>query len=474
VSELSPDPLLGTVIHGFRVERKLGEGGMGKVFVARHEALPIYKVVKVLLPDYSRDDQIRARFLREAEAVARMDHPNVITVDNFGTLPTGELFLMMPLLTGRPLDEYLRAAGKLGRHHTLQVAGQIASALQHAHGLGIVHRDLKPGNVFMERRDDQDKVKLLDFGIAKDARSGDPTRRTRTGMSIGTPSYMACEQYDDAANVTPTADVFALAILVVEMLTGHLPWGVHEPNILYFRQKTEPPMLTSDVPRAWMPVLRAALAPDPQSRPATARAFVAALASNLEAQPPFWPSGAELLREVAPDLVKHATPHEATVRARSSGVGSVRSAAPLDATIRPISQHLRDSAQTVRALPSPARAAPTTLSASSGVTTPNPQPPRKPRRGALVLLGVGGVAVVAGVLAIGASRSERPSEGLPAAARADASIDARRPPVTDAQAHADAPAPAVDAGDDRKDLRKPADRRGQRPQPTEDLFDRRN
>ena len=335
--EASREPLIGAVIHGFRIERKLGEGGMGKVFVARHESLAIFKVVKVLLPEYSQNKHVRARFLREAEAVAGMDHPCVITVDNFGSLPSGELFLMMPLLSGHPLDAYLRAASKLGAHHALQIAAQVASALQHAHARGIVHRDLKPGNIFVERRSGRDVVKLLDFGIAKDANVA-VGARTQAGISLGTPSYMACEQYDDASGVTAAADVFALAVVIVEMLTGTLPWGLGLDNVLYFRQKSEAPNFGPEVPRAWRPILSAALSPDPARRPPSARALVIELAAALDARPPIWAAGLQVVEAAAPDLVQRPAAVDATVRSSGSlrrSSLSVSSAALAVASPRP-------------------------------------------------------------------------------------------------------------------------------------------
>jgi serine/threonine protein kinase len=296
------------------------------VFVARHESLAIFKVVKVLLPEYSQNKHVRARFLREAEAVAGMDHPCVITVDNFGALPSGELFLMMPLLSGHPLDAYLRAASKLGAHHALQIAAQVASALQHAHARGIVHRDLKPGNIFVERRSGRDVVKLLDFGIAKDANVA-VGARTQAGISLGTPSYMACEQYDDASAVTAAADVFALAIVIVEMLTGTLPWGLGLDNVLYFRQKSEAPTFGPEVPRAWRPILSSALAPDPARRPPSARALVVELAAALDARPPIWPAGLQVVETSAPDLIQRPAAVDATVRSSGNLQRSALSAA---------------------------------------------------------------------------------------------------------------------------------------------------
>jgi len=411
--------LIGTAIHGYRVERKLGEGGMGQVWVARHEHLPdLVRVVKTLLPEYARVDQIRDRFFDEARIVSRFDHPNVIKVENFGTLPTGELFLIMPLLQGRPLDEVLRTAGKLGPHHTLQIAAQIGSALHYAHARGIVHRDLKPGNVFLERKGNVDVVKLLDFGIAKDASTSGANKKTRAGLAMGTPSYMACEQYEDASAVTAAADVFALAIVIWEMLTGQLPWGLLPEAILYDKQKREQPLPTPDIPRAWVPVLVAALQPEPRKR-ATARNLIIALGNELPALPPVWKSGAQIVKDVATDLISDATPDDETVRAKGNALlsaipiypsvasdpsspfpASNPASGPVPAYAAP---SMPPTANERRGGAVPAAPPPTTLSASSGVSVASPITLGKPRSGMLIALGIGGAAL-AGALTFGIAR----------------------------------------------------------------------
>lgn len=460
------EALIGTVIHGYRIERKLGEGGMGQVFIAQHLRLPhLRRVVKTLLKQYAMVEQLRSRFFREAEAVSRLSHDNIITVENFGELPSGELFLMMPLLNGRPLDEVLRTAGKLGPHHTLQIAAQIAGGLQHAHAHGIVHRDLKPGNVFVERRGNQDVVKLLDFGIAKDASAKDAANansRTRTGLAMGTPSYMACEQYDDAASVGPTADVFALAVVIVEMLTGNLPWGVHADGVLYFRQKTEVPTLTSDVPRAWGPSLLAALAPEPARRPPSARAFVVALANELPALPPVWKTGAQIVKDIAPDLITNSAPDEATIRAKGNAPLSAIPIYPSlasdasdpaphsDPALASSSAYAAPSMPaTVSGRPAPLAPPPTTLTASSGVALSAPS--ARTRSTALVALGVGGAAL-AGALTFGLAKMRAgSSQHAGAATRIDASTpsgDARLEavaPIDAAREEVPATSPLLDA-----------------------------
>lgn len=383
-------PLIGAVINNqYRIERKLGEGGMGMVFAARHVRLAHLRfAIKLLVSNYARHEHIRARFFREADAVSRLNHPNIIKVADFGELPDGQLYLVMPLLDGRPLDEYLRVAGKLGAHHALAIAAQVGSALRHLHGHDIVHRDLKPGNIFIERQNGAEIVKLLDFGIAKDARDADKKAATHAGFALGTPFYMASEQYRDASTVTAAADVFALAVVLVEIMTGQLPWGYGEQGVVLLRQLQEPPQFGPEILRAWIPILTQALAPDPRERPQSAREFILALANVLEALPPLWKDGMGIVDDVARDLITNAAPDDATVR---SGSGPMASAVPSSAPI------------TVNARPVPAVASaspPTTLAASSGVVAAAQSP--APRRGMLVLLGLG-VALVASGLIVAAT-----------------------------------------------------------------------
>lgn len=409
------DPLLGTVVHEHRIIRRLGAGGMGQAHLAQHVTLEHLRIViKTVLKEHSGNPELRARFYAEAALMSRLSHPNIVQIQNFGTLPSGELFFYMPYLEGRPLDEILRSAAKLGPHHVLQLMAQTASALQHVHGRNIVHRDLKPGNLFVTREKTYDKIKLLDFGISKDiAPAATSGVRTHAGAAIGTPQYMPCEAYIDAATVGPTADVFSLAVIIVEMLTGQLPWGAHPAVVMYNLQNNEPPSLTSDVPRAWDPILRGALSPDPTKRPPSARAFIIALANELPPLPPFWKSGAKIVGDVAEDLITEATPLEETVRAPNN--------TPL--TSIPIYPALASSPSvlnpivTPAAAPTPARmpasmpatvnarpavaSPPSSISGSSGhaLTPTAPAPtPSKPRGTLLGVLGLGTVVLVTGAI----------------------------------------------------------------------------
>jgi serine/threonine-protein kinase len=309
------DPLIGTRVNGFAIQRRLARGGIGAVYVAEHLRLPhIRKVIKVLLPEHAQDPQLRRRFECEAEVVSKLKHDHILEIDDFGALPDGQLWLMMPLLDGESLRGLLRRSGRLAEHRALLILLQLCSALEHAHGAGVVHRDLKPENVFVCPTEKQPfSIKLLDFGIATLRDAGDAGLAARADAPSGTPSYMAVEQYEDAGAITPLADICALAIMACEMVTGRLPWGRHDRVMQYILQRTARPVLDG-MSSGWREVVQTALAAEPRHRPRSARAFAVALASETPAIPPHVPSGAEMLRTVSPELGQHALPDDDTVR----------------------------------------------------------------------------------------------------------------------------------------------------------------
>jgi serine/threonine-protein kinase len=312
-----PDPLIGKAILSFRIEEKLAEGGMGVVYLARHKELAnTLKVIKVLLPAYAGDPMIRRRFRREAEAASLLKHDKILGVDNFGTLEDGQLFMMVPFLDGEPLDVYLhKRGGRLAPHRALHLIVQICDALDHAHARGVIHRDLKPGNIFIVSTSDNPYLpKLLDFGIAKMIGTQEAGPRTRSGVAIGTTGYMAVEQYEHADEVAAAADVYSLATMIWELVTGRRPWEHTDQALLYFQQRTvipdRPPI--DVMPADWADVLLRALSVDPSARP-SARELAVALASALPAVGRV-PSGAEILAALAPHFVRKAAPDDDTVR----------------------------------------------------------------------------------------------------------------------------------------------------------------
>lgn len=316
------DPLIGLTFYDYRVEKKLAQGGMGAVYLLCHKLLPdIRKVLKVILPEYASHPVIRERFEREAQAVSQLKHPHIAKIDSVSTIE-GQPCMLIPFLDGKPLDEFIRAhGGRLAPHRVMHIAAQIASALHYAHSLGIIHRDLKPGNVFVEPTEsDPYAIQVLDFGIAKQLNAdAGPSFGTQNGP-LGTPSYMAVEQYEHAADVTPAADVWALATMIWEMVTGRLPWTVQDTRVLYHKQLHEPPdpPVPNTLSTEWEAILRAALSPDPRRRPQSMRELMQALASTLPAIPPYVPSGAEILRAVAPKFLDESPPDAETVRNQSN------------------------------------------------------------------------------------------------------------------------------------------------------------
>ena len=191
------DPWIDQVVNGkFRIEALLGQGGMGKVYRAKHLTLDRPVVLKMLHPDFSTDPQVVARFQREARAASRLDHPNSIAVLDFGAAEDGTLFMAMEFLSGRDLARIIADEFPLAEARIVRIGAQILSALAEAHVQGIVHRDLKPENVMVEpRRGEADFVKVLDFGIAKITAPGaNEPKLTQAGLVCGTPEYMSPEQ----------------------------------------------------------------------------------------------------------------------------------------------------------------------------------------------------------------------------------------------------------------------------------------
>ncbi|MEM1414713.1 MAG: protein kinase, partial [Myxococcota bacterium] len=238
------DPLLGTVVDGrYRIDARLGEGGMGVVYGVTHVSLGKRFALKVLRRDYARDETVVERFVREARAASSIGHPSIVDIHDFGRLPDASTYFVMELLEGETLTARIRR-GALAPEETLHVVRQIASALSAAHASGIVHRDLKPDNVHLVTRgDDALTVKVLDFGIAKVG--GAHGKLTRTGTVFGTPYYMSPEQAA-GQSVDGRTDVYALGVIAFEMLTGHVPFdGDTFMGILSKQMFEAPPSLVA-------------------------------------------------------------------------------------------------------------------------------------------------------------------------------------------------------------------------------------
>jgi serine/threonine protein kinase len=226
--ESAYDRLVGQTLDGrYVIEAKIGEGGMGVVFSARHAVIERPLAIKVLKREVMRDAATIRRFVQEAQAASRIGHPNIVDVTDFGTTPDGMTYSVMEFVVGHTLGSAIKHGAPFAPQRAVKIAAQIARALGAAHDKGIIHRDLKPENVFLiDREGRTDFVKIVDFGIAKVTPSdgaGAQPRLTKVGSVFGTPEYMAPEQAAGRSDTDGRVDVYALGVLLYEMLTGQVP-----------------------------------------------------------------------------------------------------------------------------------------------------------------------------------------------------------------------------------------------------------
>ncbi|MCA9605764.1 MAG: serine/threonine protein kinase [Myxococcales bacterium] len=240
------DPLLGLVIDGrYRIEKQIGEGGMGVVYMATHTVLQKKLALKVLRGDSSKDAEVVQRFMQEAQAATSIGHQNIIDISDFGRLPDGAVYFVMEYLEGTSLSEMIATGGSVPIQTAVHVIRQIASALEAAHSRGIVHRDLKPDNIFaIKQGADPSFVKVLDFGVAKVG--GAASKLTKTGMVFGTPHYMSPEQAA-GHTVDQRTDVYALGVIMYEMFTGKVPFDADTFMGILSKHMFEAPPRPTDI-----------------------------------------------------------------------------------------------------------------------------------------------------------------------------------------------------------------------------------
>ena len=237
------DPSLNKVIAGrYRLESRIGEGGMGIVYRARHVLIDRVVAVKLIRPDLRGETHLRAWMLREARAANRVDHAHIIDIHDIGETDDGELYLVMEYLVGTPLSQEV-SRGSMPIQRAVDILEQMGAALARAHDLGVVHRDLKSDNILVTARGGRkDYVKILDFGLA--ALAHDP-RLAPKGAVFGTPEYMSPEQAR-GEQAGPQSDLYALGVLFFEMLTGQLPFrSADRDTLLEMQRSAQPPRPTS-------------------------------------------------------------------------------------------------------------------------------------------------------------------------------------------------------------------------------------
>src|SRR6266536_2084791 len=275
-ADVQVDPLIGRVFDGkYRLDERLGGGGMGTVYRATHLLIDRPVALKVLSQRFVGDETAQQRFRREARAAGRMQHPNAVTVTDFGATSDGYLYIVMELLEGRTLRDLLAREGHLDPARAVSIILQASAAVGAAHDAGLIHRDLKPANIFIEQRPNLPAVvKVLDFGVAKfivEEQDDDYNTLTQVGAIIGTPRYMSPEQCSGAASLTPASDVYSLGIIFYEMLTGVVPFSADTPLAVALKQVSEAPIppreLVASIPEELERVGLRALAKNPSERP---------------------------------------------------------------------------------------------------------------------------------------------------------------------------------------------------------------
>ena len=271
------DPLIGQMVaERYQILSLIGEGGMGRVYLAEHVRMGRKSAVKVINPSLATTADAISRFNREAANACKINHPNVAQVYDFGEMADGTLYLAMEYIDGETLDSIVAREGSLPPERAAQITKQVADALFAAHHLGIIHRDLKPENVMIARHlDGSDWVKVVDFGIAKtvqrDGMEGGSQTVTTAGVSLGTPEYMSPEQLA-GERLDHRTDIYSLGLVLFNMLTGELPYPKLTSKETLVRRLTSPPRSLTDVrpdvawPRALQDVLNRALTPEVKDR----------------------------------------------------------------------------------------------------------------------------------------------------------------------------------------------------------------
>ncbi|MFO0759669.1 MAG: serine/threonine-protein kinase [Byssovorax sp.] len=385
----------------YRIEKVLGQGGMGSVLGAHHLGLDEPVAIKVLLPAMLEIPGMVDRFLREARAAAKIKNDHVVRVTDVDTLPSGVPFIVMERLEGVDLAALMKLKKRLGVDEAVRYLLEACAAIAEAHELGIIHRDLKPGNLFLaKKRDGSSIVKVLDFGISKLTGVLAQHQATTVGTVLGSPSYMSPEQMASAADVDGRTDIWALGAMLYQLTTGTLPFtGDTLPQICTKVLQAQPAKLTAlrpELPERFEAVVLRCLEKDREARFASVRELMTALA-------PFAEKTAEpvaVVQEAAPVV---------------SAAAEVRQAAPSMPEKTEVLVPTQKLAQSI---------------VSSAVTVARPAADEKSSRG-LLLAGAGVLALlVLGGVAVGLRSAEAPTSNAappPSTTTAPTAVETARP-----------------------------------------------
>ena len=365
------DPLVGKVLlDRVRIVRPIARGGMGKVYLGEQTRMKRPCAVKVLDARFTGGPDaadFARRFLLEASIASKLAHPHVVTIFDYGETPDG-CFIAMEYLEGRSLSEELSKGGRLVPDRAIHIAKQVARALREAHALGVVHRDVKPGNIFLLKQDDDDDfVKVLDFGLVQDSKSGEGRDHASSDMIMGSPRYMAPEQVQ-GKEIDARADVYSLGAVLYAMLTGHPPFERRTELATMMAQVSDPPLPMATVaadlvlPAGLEAVVMRCLAKNPDDRWGSMEELVTALHLRSVAAPPESVRADALPAKVSRPSVR--APRAATRPRAASGVGRVLGVAALFAVVAALlGVALLDR-------PPPVVAAPPAIAAPPAVTLP--------------------------------------------------------------------------------------------------------
>ncbi len=390
----------GTTVGEYVIDKKIGEGGMGVVYSATHPLIGKRAAIKVIAVDLGADPVVVQRFVQEARSVNQIGHPNIVDVFAFGALPDGRNYFVMEYLQGESLRERLSRTF-LTIADAVQILDEIAGALEAAHGSQIVHRDLKPDNVFLSSvRGGFIHVKLLDFGIAKLVAGDGGVAKTSTGMIMGTPGYLSPEQAR-GRNVDHRTDIYALGVMMFEMITGRIPFMAESPMDIVLMHISSPPPrpseLKPDIPTLLEQVLLQMLDKEPDRRPSLVRVrevFAELVASGLIQ---LEPGSAATFRS---DLARRRGDNEGRTppsqpRPALAEVPRAAVAAPVAPTMLPAA--LPDPEGSRRRSHSPSEA-PTGIAFDPVDREPATMPPRRSRRG--LVIAIVGIAMLVPTIAI--------------------------------------------------------------------------
>jgi len=299
----------GTVIAGYRIERVLGAGGMGTVYVVANPELPRRDALKVLSPELSHNEEFQTRFLREAEVASMLDHPNIVSIYRRGQTEDGQLWIAMQFVDGTDADEALKS-GTMTPPRAIHIISEVAKALDYAHSHHVIHRDVKPANFLLKSAGAGDERVLLgDFGIA---RAFDDANLTATGSLVATIAYAAPEVY--AGQIDGRADIYSLGCTLFRLLTGKTPYSTVNgmPAVMMAHLQAPPPRVSdfvASLPRNLDGVIATAMAKDPDKRFSSARELAEAATAAMH--------DARLMTTTAP--WRPTPPNEVTSYPNASG-----------------------------------------------------------------------------------------------------------------------------------------------------------